>query len=131
MSINQETIIKDFRTLYVWQKAMQLNIEIYKEVKSFPKHEIYNMVSQITSSCTSITANIAEGDGLSHFPEKEKYHLSVAIGSAKETLNWIITAESVGYLAVEKSKELCSITEEVIKLLYGYHKYVSKSAKNN
>jgi four helix bundle protein len=55
--------MKDFRKLEVWVKAHQLAIEVYKVTKSFPKDEVYGLVSQIRRSCVSIPANIAEGCG--------------------------------------------------------------------
>lgn len=40
-------VIKDFRTLKVWQKANSLEHEIGKLVKGFPNHEQYRLVDQI------------------------------------------------------------------------------------
>ena len=52
-------VIKDFRTLKVWQKANSLEHEIGKLVKGFPNHEQYRLVDQIIRSSRSISANIA------------------------------------------------------------------------
>src|SRR5215469_11959184 len=52
--------MKDFRELKVWDKSHQLVLTSYKLTSSFPKQEIFGMVSQIRRCSASIPANIAE-----------------------------------------------------------------------
>ena len=79
--INENLIIKDFRTLKVWQKANALEQEIGELVKGFPKHEQYRLVDQLVRSIRSIGANIAEGN-TQLFVKKEIVHANIALGSA-------------------------------------------------
>jgi len=53
--------ISSYKDLLVWQKAMDLVIEIYILTENFPKEEIYNLTSQIRRSAISVPSNIAEG----------------------------------------------------------------------
>ena len=53
--------IQSYKDLIVWQKSMDLVIEIYKLTEQFPKSELYGLVSQIRRSSVSIPSNIAEG----------------------------------------------------------------------
>ena len=39
--------MKDFQTLKVWHKAHSLTLQIYKTTKSFPKEEMYGLISQL------------------------------------------------------------------------------------
>ena len=48
---------RDFRDLRVWNRAMDLAVEIRKIVRGFPKEEIYGLVSQIKRSSSSVYAN--------------------------------------------------------------------------
>ena len=53
----------EHRKLKVWQKAMDLSVQIYKITGQFPKEEIYALSSQIKRAAVSIPSNIAEGSG--------------------------------------------------------------------
>jgi len=55
--------MKDFRTLHVWEKSHQLTLKLYAISRSFPKEELFGLVSQIRRASSSITINIAEGCG--------------------------------------------------------------------
>ena len=53
--------IRTHKDLVVWQKAIDLVLDIYNMTKSFPKEEVYGLVSQMRRAAVSIPANIAEG----------------------------------------------------------------------
>ncbi len=55
--------IKSHRDLVVWQKAMDLTVELYSVTKQFPRDELYGLTGQVRRSAASIAANIAEGQG--------------------------------------------------------------------
>jgi four helix bundle protein len=54
-------MIKDYKDLIVWQKAMDLVVEVYVLVKLLPKEEVNALSSQIWRAAISIPGNIAEG----------------------------------------------------------------------
>ncbi|MDR4507346.1 MAG: four helix bundle protein [Candidatus Brocadiaceae bacterium] len=67
-------MIKRYRDLIVWQKAMKLVTQVYRETKLFPREELYSLVPQIRKSVVSIPGNIAEGyGGLIKKVETSKY----------------------------------------------------------
>ena len=53
--------MSSFKDLKVWEKAINLTVEIYKITENFPKEEIYGLTSQMRRSSVSIPSNIAEG----------------------------------------------------------------------
>lgn len=53
----------NFRSLKVYQRAIDYSVEIYKISKQFPKDELYGLTSQIRRAVISISLNIAEGSG--------------------------------------------------------------------
>lgn len=57
--------VRNFHDLIVWQKAMDIVVNIYKITKSFPREEIYGLTSQIRRTAVSIPSNIAEGQARS------------------------------------------------------------------
>jgi len=48
-----------YRNLIVWQRAVELALEIYNLTEKFPKSEIYGLTSQMRRSAISIPSNIA------------------------------------------------------------------------
>ncbi|HAT03793.1 MAG TPA: four helix bundle protein [Candidatus Magasanikbacteria bacterium] len=50
-----------YKDLIVWQKSMDLAVEIYRLTEDFPKTEMYGLTSQMRRSVISIASNIAEG----------------------------------------------------------------------
>ena len=83
--------IRDFHTLKVFEKSINLVEKVYRMTKNIPKAEQYGVISQIQRAVTSIVANIAEGNSFSgQFPKKELNFLAIAKGSAVsiQSLKW-------------------------------------------
>ena len=58
------------KNLEVYKMSLKLIEEVYKATKSFPKEELYVLVSQIRRAAISVCSNIAEG--ASRISKKEK-----------------------------------------------------------
>lgn len=117
-------------SLKVWQKANSLEQEIGKLVKEFPSHEQYRIVDQLIRASRSIGANIAEGN-TQLFVKKEIVHANIALGSAGECRNHLLTAYQNNYIHKEKYDSLDAKLVEVIKMLYGYIKKLKLKAGND
>lgn len=72
--------MKNFKNLKVWQKGIELVVDVYKNVEEFPKEEVFAITSQIKRSSVSIPSNIAEGSGRGTQKEFNRF-LDVALGS--------------------------------------------------
>jgi four helix bundle protein len=70
-------MIKSYRDLDVWQKAMDLVVTCHQLTKKFPDNEIYGLTSQLQRAAVSVPANIAEGNQRRHSKEFLQY-LSIA-----------------------------------------------------
>ncbi|HKF24190.1 MAG TPA: four helix bundle protein [Candidatus Angelobacter sp.] len=90
--------MKDFRKLKVWDKAHQMTLRAYRLTESFPKHELFGLVSQIRRCCASIPANIAEGCGRIGNMELHRF-LQIVCGSASELEYHFLLARDLGYLS--------------------------------
>jgi len=122
-------VIRDFKTLKVWQKANALEQEIEALVKAFPSHEQYRLTDQIIRSSRSISANIAEGN-TQLFIKRELFHANAALGSCGETRNHLLTAYQNNYISEEQYKILDEKFLEIIKMLYGYIKRLKSNLDN-
>src|SRR5437763_17094322 len=76
-------VIRSYRELEVWQKAMDLVVLCYQVAEKFPKGEMYGLLVQLQRAVVSVPANIAEGQGRNHTREFIN-HLSIAYGSPME-----------------------------------------------
>lgn len=52
--------IKSYKDLDVFQRAMNMAMEIFEITKGFPKEEQYSLTDQIRRSSRSVCANISE-----------------------------------------------------------------------
>ena len=50
-----------YKDLVVWQKAMDLVVELYTATEQFPKREVYSLTDQIRRAAVSVPSNVAEG----------------------------------------------------------------------
>jgi four helix bundle protein len=86
--------IQSYRDLRVWIEGMNLAEVCYQVTRTFPKEEMYGMVSQIRRSAASIPANIAEGYGREYRAEYIQF-LRTAQGSLKELETHLILSVRV------------------------------------
>ena len=88
---------KSFEDLIVWQKAHQFVLNVYKLTTSFPKHELYGLVSQMRRAAVSIPANIVEGFRKSTKPDKARFY-NIAQASLEEIRYYLILSRDLGYI---------------------------------
>ena len=81
--MNDENKINSYKDLIVWQKSMDLVVEIYKLTEYFPKSEIYGLTSQMRRCTVSIPSNIAEGRRRGS-KKDYRHFLIIAYGSGAE-----------------------------------------------
>ena len=109
--------MKDFRDLKVWTKAHELALDCYGVTASFPKHEIFGIVSQIRRAGSSTGANIAEGCGRSTSNGEFQRFLQMAMGSASELENHLLLARDLLFLGSEQHGSVEAKVIEVKKML--------------
>ena len=58
--------MNSYKDLDVYNRAINLSVKIYRVTESFPKNELYGLISQIRRCVVSIPSNIAEGQKRGH-----------------------------------------------------------------
>ena len=111
-------MVKSYRDLIVWQKAMELVTEVYQATVEFPKEEIYGLTSQLRRAVVSIASNIAEGQGRKSRGEFSQF-LGTSRGSLFEVETQIQIAVNLKYLSQTEADRLIDMTTEVARLLNG------------
>jgi four helix bundle protein len=113
--------INSYRDLKVWQFSMDLVEQIYCLTENFPKHEVYQLSSQMQRAAVSIPSNIAEGHARESTKEFLRY-LSIALGSLAELETQVILAQRRAYIDKEKLLLTLSKTDETGRMLRGLQK---------
>jgi electron transfer flavoprotein beta subunit len=89
---------------------------IYKLTRSFPKEEMYGLVSQMRRASVSVASNIAEGRGRLNSAEFRQF-LGVAQGSIFELKTQLLVAGKLGMADLGTLDEAESLGEEASKML--------------
>ena len=84
--------------LDVYKKAFEWQQKLFELTKSFPKEEMFSLTDQIRRSSRSLGANISEAWAKRGYPAHFVSKLSDADGETIETLHWLETAFSCGYI---------------------------------
>lgn len=111
--------------LKIYQMACELEKEVYKLTKEFPKDEKYRQVDQMKRSSASVCDNIAEGYGKYSFQSKIQ-SFYVARGEASEIKNQIIRASNKEFISESTSEKLAMSYTELIKGINGYIRYLKQ-----
>lgn len=111
-------MIKSHKDLRVWEAAMDMAVAVYKATDSFPKQEMFGLVSQMRRSASSVPANIAEGFSRQYKPEFVQF-LHISKGSLSELQTHIDLSERLGFLAPSTAALLEEKTDAVGRMLYG------------
>jgi four helix bundle protein len=114
--------VKSYKDLLIWQKGIDLVVEVYKAVKAFPREELYALSDQIKRSSVSVPSNIAEGQARQHTTEFRQF-LHVSLGSLAELDTQTIIANKLGYMS---EKRLSSISNEITQLRKMMFSLISK-----
>ena len=108
-----------YADLKVWQRAMDLVYSVYEVTQTFPKHELYGLVSQLRRAAVSIPSNIAEGKG--RLTRKDlNLFLCHARGSLHELETQLLIAQHLGYVSQAEAERLAEHCKEVGRMLHGF-----------
>src|SRR3989344_220238 len=108
--------MNSYKDLIIYQKSIQLCIDLYKVTEGFPKSEIYGITNQIRRNGVSIPSNIAEGQRRGYKTEYVQF-LRIAFGSGAELETQLLIAFRVGILSKPEFDKLNSLLNEVMKML--------------
>ena len=108
----------NFKNLKVWQKAVDLAVNVYELTKSFPSEERFGITSQMRRSSVSIPSNTAEGTARNSSKSFSNC-LDISLGESFELETQGIIANRVGILSEEKFTTFSEELSEVQKMIIG------------
>ncbi len=108
--------LKTYRDLAVWQRGMDLVVDVYRVAAALPSEEKFGLTSQMRRAAVSIPANVAEGYGRTHRGDYVR-HLSVARGSLTELETLMTIAVRVEFLRRDEVVPIWEVCQEVGRML--------------
>src|ERR1039458_8264471 len=95
---------ESFRNLAVWQRAIDMTLEVYKLTSSFPDSERFGLTNQLRRASVSVASNIAEGYGRSTRGECVQF-LGHARGSNSEVETQLVISQALKF-GLEPERQL-------------------------
>ncbi|TKB99707.1 four helix bundle protein [Pedobacter cryotolerans] len=111
--------------LKIWNKAIDLTVDVYKATASFPSDERFGLTSQSHRAAVSIPSNIAEGAGRNSMKEFNNF-LGIANGSSYELQTQLVIANKLEMLDINLLNPLLSQIDELQKMTYGFQQMLEK-----
>ena len=107
--------MKTYKDLVIWQKSIDLAIEVYRLTKQFPSEKKQALSDQLKRAAVSIPSNIAEGRSRKSDKEFTQF-LYVARGSKSEVETQLYLACKLGYVKFEEAQKAFDLCEEISKM---------------
>ncbi len=108
----------NYKNLKIWKLGLEITNDISDVLLEFPKHERYDLSSQISRCSVSMPSNIAEGSArtdksFSHF-------LDISLGSSFELGTQLLVANHRNYINENNLKILEEKIEEFQRMTMGF-----------
>jgi len=109
----------NLKELKIWNKAIDLAVNVYKATSTFPADERFGLTSQSRRAVVSIPSNIAEGAGRNSNKEFNNF-LGIANGSSYELQTQLIISNKLNLLDEGLTNELVEQITELQKMNYAF-----------
>ena len=108
-----------YKELTVWQKSMELVVEVYRLVRKLPKEELYALSDQMRRAVVSIPSNIAEGQQRNS-KNDFKHFLTIARGSNAEVETQLLICVRLNYFKEEEIRQAIDLCNEISRMLSAF-----------
>jgi four helix bundle protein len=113
----------NYKNLKIWKLGLEITNDISDLLLNFPKHERFDLSSQISRCSVSMPSNIAEGSArtdksFSHF-------LDISLGSSFELGTQLLVAKHRNYITENNLKILEEKIEEFQRMTMGFQNSLS------
>lgn len=106
-----------YSSLEVYKRGYRLALEMHKLTMRFPKHELYEIGSQLRRAAISIPLNIAEGYGRQEYNKDFRKFLITSRASGNEVMVLINMVKDLGYISDQEYSSLREDYDHLIKKL--------------
>jgi four helix bundle protein len=117
--------ISNYQNLRVWQSGRGLVRRIYDLTRTFPKQEVFGIVSQMQRAAVSIPTNIAEGHTRGTTKEFLRFVI-IAHGSLAELETLLCLAQDLKYIDAINFNEVSNMCSSLGKMLGSLRRGLSR-----
>ncbi len=115
----------NYKQLQAWQNGMELVRRVYHLTRSFPRHEIFGLSSQVQRAAISVPANIAEGHTRGTTKEFLRF-VAIAHGSLAEVETMCLVARDLHYIDAESLGQLAGLCDVTGRMLGSLRRTLTK-----
>ncbi|WP_163408228.1 four helix bundle protein [Flavobacterium ajazii] len=108
----------NYKNLKIWQLGISIANEISDVLIEFPKHERYDLSSQISRCSVSMPSNIAEGS--SRTDKSFSHFIDISLGSSFELITQLLIAKHRKYINEIQFNQLEIKIEEFQRMTMGF-----------
>ncbi|MFA5556985.1 MAG: four helix bundle protein [Flavobacteriaceae bacterium] len=108
----------NYKNLKIWQLGIQIANDISDILLEFPKHEKYDLSSQISRCSISIPSNVAEGSSRTN--KSFSHYLDISLGSSFELITQLLIAKHRNYINQETFNNLEMKIEEFQRMTMSF-----------
>lgn len=108
----------NYKNLKIWKIGIVIANEISDVLIEFPKHERYDLSSQISRCSVSMPSNIAEGS--SRTDKSFSHFLDISLGSSFELITQLLIAKHRKYINEIQFNQLEIKIEEFQRMTMGF-----------
>lgn len=120
--------MNNLKELKIWNKAIDLSVDVYKATASFPVDERFGLTSQSRRAAVSIPSNIAEGAGRNSSKEFNNF-LGIANGSSYELQSQLVISNKLELLNNEVLDQLLKQIDELQKMNYAFQQMLRNKSQ--
>ena len=108
--------IRDFRDLAVWNKSIDLAVDVYELTRQFPREERFGLTSQLRRATTSISTNIAEGSGRGTTRDLVNF-LTMSRGSLREAQSLLVLSRRLDFIQQTELERTFGCGDDIVRML--------------
>ncbi len=114
----------NYKNLKIWQLGLEIANDISDLLTDFPKHERYDLSSQLSRCSVSIPSNIAEGSAKTD--KSFSNYLDISLGSSFELGTQLLVAKHRKYINEQNLKQFEEKIEEFQRMTMGFQNGLNK-----
>ena len=118
IDLMENRIRHNYKNLKIWQLSLDIANDISDILTEFPKHERYDLSSQLSKCSVSMPSNRAEGS--SRTDKSFSHFIDIALGSSFELLTQLLVAKHRNYINNNTLKSLEEKIEEFQRMTMGF-----------
>ena len=116
----------NYKNLKIWQLGIGIANDVSDILVDFPKHERYDLSSQLSRCSVSIPSNIAEG--FSRTDKSFSHFIDISRGSLYELETQLLIAKELDFIQdLNMFNHIISLINEESKMINAFYNTLSKA----